>query len=98
MTVDVKDALQIILALAAVITLIFRLAQIEASIQNRITEVDNRMKLALSEYKGQKEMIDYQLHGLQEKIDHKFKRLHDGQKDLQDFLAKTTNFVKREGL
>jgi hypothetical protein len=97
-TVDVKDALQIFLALAAVITLIFRLAQIEANIQNRITDVDNKMKLALSEYKGHKEMIDYQLHGLQEKIDHKFKRLHDGQKDLQDFLAKTTNFVKREGL
>ncbi|MBW4556414.1 MAG: hypothetical protein KME59_10820 [Trichormus sp. ATA11-4-KO1] len=97
MTVDIKDGLQIILALAAVITLVFRLAQLEANIQNRITEVDNRMKLALSEYKGHKEMVDYQLHGLNEKIDHKFKRLHDAQKEIQDFLAKTTSFIKREG-
>ncbi|YAF95176.1 MAG: hypothetical protein AB3A66_21770 [Nodularia sp. CChRGM 3473] len=98
MTVDIKDALQLVLALAAVITLIFRFAQLEANIQNRITDVHNQMKLAISEYKGHKEMVDYQLHGLNEKIDHKFKRLHDGQKDVQDFLAKTTTFVKREGL
>ncbi|WGV23372.1 hypothetical protein [Halotia branconii] len=97
MQITLKDALEFAILISGVIAVVVRITRLESKIHERITAVDNRLLLHISECNGDKEMVLYRINGLNEKIDHKFGRLHSIQKDIQDFLAKTTSFIKREG-
>ncbi|MCG6135734.1 MAG: hypothetical protein MET45_13910 [Nostoc sp. LLA-1] len=97
MQINLKDALEFAILITGVIAIVVRITRLEARIHERITAVDNRLQLTITQYTGHKEMVEYRLHGLDEKIDHKFNRLHTGQKEIQGFLSRTTSFMTREG-
>ncbi len=100
MNINLQESLNIIIGVAAVIGLVYRLAKMEAAIYDaidklkdltidRINSTESRLAVHLAEYTGKKELVDYQLHALNEKIDHKFNRIYTEIKDVQRFLEKT---------
>lgn len=64
--------------------------------REEINRLRNSLDIHLATYENKQEMIEYRLGGLNEKIEHKFQRLHANQKDIQGFLQKGSGFVPRE--
>jgi hypothetical protein len=94
MKIDINNALTIILGLLGVIGAIYRLAQIEANIISKISAIDKKIDIHLTEYNSKKELIEYRLHGHDELIDHKFGRCWNEIKDIENYLAKD-GFIPR---
>ncbi|MBD2365179.1 hypothetical protein H6G36_29180 [Anabaena minutissima FACHB-250] len=105
-----KNYLDVILGVSAIVTgfagFIWWVAQIkwglekaiavvnEAQIE-RIRNIEHQLALHLTEYSGKREFLDYHLHSLNEKIDHKFSRCWTEIKQNQAFLSKQ-GFVPRD--
>ncbi|MBD2385255.1 hypothetical protein [Cylindrospermum sp. FACHB-282] len=101
-----KTSLDMFLSVAAVVGIIYKIAKVEAEIHRAIDKVkdelsdkvnrnENRIDIHQTSYVGDKEMQDYLIHTLNEKIDHKFNRLNSDVKDLQGFLKREQGFNVR---
>ncbi|MCV3215100.1 hypothetical protein OGM63_16535 [Plectonema radiosum NIES-515] len=62
----------------------------------RINKLEHRMDLYLLEYENRKDVTQMVLGQLDQKIDHKFKRLLFYSREIQRFLQRDTNFQIRE--
>lgn len=101
-----KEHLDIVVSIVAIIGLIWRLALTKAEIDKsidklkdetdaRTAKLENRLSVHLTEYAGKKELLEYQLNGINNKVDHKFNRCWAEIKQQQAFLVKQ-GFVPRE--
>ncbi|NEU73599.1 hypothetical protein PI95_013755 [Hassallia byssoidea VB512170] len=92
-----KNNLDIILGIIALIGIIYRVFQVETAIYNTIKDlkdtVNNRIAanelsfgMHMAAYAERKEQIDYLIHALQEEIDHKANRLLGEIKELKGEL------------
>lgn len=90
-----KEHLDIILGIGALIAIIYRAFQIETkiydtidnlkdSLNNRINSFERSLGLHIAIYSERKEQVDYFLHALDEKIDHKSNRFID---EIKEFKA-----------
>lgn len=95
MQIDLKSTVDIVLGLIALAAVVYRIGGVEANIKQEISRVNNRFDVHLTEYGAKKEMLDYLIHALDQKVDHKFNRLHANQREIQEFLAKNHHFVIR---
>ena len=82
------------MGLAALVAVVYRVFQVEAAIYDAIENLKQSLinRIATNElsfgvhvaiYAERKEQVDYLLHALEEKIDHKFNRLFDEIKQLK---------------
>lgn len=55
-----------------------------ASLHNRIYDNDKKFEVFVTRFEERKEMVDFKLGGLNEKIDHKFNRLFEDIKALKN--------------
>ncbi|HIK27962.1 MAG: hypothetical protein N3E45_17145 [Oscillatoriaceae bacterium SKW80] len=55
---------------------------------HRLHEIENAIAVNKNDYENYQERTDYLIHGLKEKIDHKFNRLHQSQKEFSEYLKK----------
>jgi ankyrin repeat protein len=89
-----KDYVDIIVGLTALIAVFYRAFQIEAAIydaiddlekrvSDRINSIERSLALHIAIYAERKEQVDYLLHANEEKIDHKANRLLDEIKELK---------------
>lgn len=62
----------------------------------KISELERRFELHEQEYVNRKDVLQMLLGQINEKIDHKFKRLLFYTRDVQRFLQRDTNFQIRE--
>lgn len=102
---SLKDSLDIVLSIAALVGLIFHIANTKAGIEKSIDDVKDEMrerfqilntdiKVSQAKQEGKKEMIEYYINDLYYQIHHKFYRLWNETKDLQNFLQ-PSGFVAR---
>lgn len=85
---SMKDFFEIALLVGSVVSAIFKFAHLEGKIYERITTVDNKLQLHITECSGDREMAEYRINGLNEKIDHKSVRLWDELKLLKGWIQK----------
>lgn len=89
-----KNNLDIILGIAALVAVVYRVFQVEARIYDAIDELNKSLLLRIAEnefnfgvhvaaYAERKERVDYLIHANEEKIDHKANRLLDEIKELK---------------
>jgi hypothetical protein len=89
-----KNNIDIILGLAAPIAVVYRVFQVEAAIYDAIEDLKESLndRIASNElsfgvhlaiYAERKEQVDYLIHALEEKIDHKSNRLFEEIKELR---------------
>jgi hypothetical protein len=89
-----KNNLDIILEIAALIGVIYKVFQVESAIYNtienlkdsfndRIHSLERNLDLHIAIYTERKVQVDYLLHANEEKIDHKANRLFDEIKELK---------------
>jgi hypothetical protein len=88
-----KNYLDIVLGVCALIGIIWRIAQVY--LETKISNLQKDLEVHLTEYSGKKELLEYQLNGMNQKIDHKFSRCWIEVKQQQAFLVKQ-GFVPRE--
>ncbi|HYX18776.1 MAG TPA: hypothetical protein VE944_31290 [Nostoc sp.] len=71
---------------------------LEEQVRNaeKIREIDRALALHIQEYVNRKDVIQMLLGQLNEKIDHKFKRVLFYTRDIQRFLQRDTDFNIRE--
>lgn len=100
---SVSKALELFLLVAAVFGTLYKLTQIETAIYRQIDAVKDATSQRLNDLKGRLDLQDkdkehqaYVINELNNKLDHKFNRLHSGQKDIQAFLEKRFEFVPRQ--
>ncbi len=97
---------EIVIMIVTLTATIYKIAQLEAKIykyvddlakniaeRQSVTEKD--LAVHFSVYEERKETVDYQINSLNQKIDHKFNRLHGWIKDLQEFL-KDHGYLNKE--
>jgi hypothetical protein len=85
---NVKDFLEIALIVGTIISAIFKFAHLEHRIYEKITGVDNKLQLHITECDGEREMFDYRLNGLNEKIEHKANRFWEELKGVKGWIQK----------
>lgn len=84
----IENLVEILVGLTALVSFIYRISQLETKLYqaieakedkllDRLNLLDNKFAIHLSNYIAKNEMQDYQIHGLNEKIDHKFSRCWD---------------------
>lgn len=92
---NAENLIEVLVGLTALISFIYRISQLESKIYQtvnskedrlleRINKIENKFAIHLSNYIAKNEMQDYQLHGLNEKLDHKFNRCWDEIKHKDD--------------
>ncbi|MHC5825019.1 MAG: hypothetical protein ACYT04_56540 [Nostoc sp.] len=108
MKIDISSTLTIILGLIALIGAIYRLAQVEANINARIslveyslitrmTEIERRLDVHVVQYESDKENIyEYRLNDVNKTIQHKFDRLANWITQMSGFLHKQSGFQIRD--
>lgn len=104
MSIPIKA--EIIMLGLTLIATIYNIAKSEAKVYKYIDDLVDKiferqaktekdLAVHFSLYEERRESVDYQLNSLNQKIDHKFNRLHSWVKELQDFL-KEHGFFSRE--
>ncbi|MDZ7970870.1 MAG: hypothetical protein RM368_39115 [Nostoc sp. DedSLP03] len=78
------------------ITQIEKTLEEQARNAEKIREMDRTLALHIQEYVNRKDVIQMLLGQLNEKIDHKFKRVLFYTRDIQRFLQRDTDFKIRE--
>jgi hypothetical protein len=68
----------------------------QANNAEKIRDLDKRFDLHIQEYINRKDVVQMVMGQLDQKINHKFKRLLFYTRDLQRFLQKDSNFTIRE--
>ncbi len=97
MKIDINNVLTIAVALLAIFGAIYRLAQIEAKINDKIDDVDKKLEILLTQYAGDKEYIYiYRLNDLEKTIKHKFDRLANWITQIAGFLHQKSGFQIRD--
>lgn len=102
-----KDSVELILGIMAILGMIYALAQVERRIYDEIHKLESRLTtrftvsetkfdVHMQDYANRKEAVDYRLGGLNEKIEHKFNRLHAEVKELQRFMQSNFPFRVRD--
>lgn len=95
MQIDLKNSIEIILGIASIIAIIYKVNKTEFNIKQEIAKTNARLELVVKESSLRKEMLDYLIHKMDEKIDHKFNQLQSYQREIQNFLSKNHNFIIR---
>lgn len=95
MQIDLKNSIEITLGIAAIVAIIYKVNKTEFNIKQEIAKANARLDIISKEYSLRKEMVDYLIHRLDEKIDHKFNQLQSSQREIQNFLSKNHNFIIR---
>lgn len=78
------------------------ISQIESDLKEqarnaeKIREIDRTLALHIQEYVNRKDVVQMLMGQLNEKIDHKFRRVLFYTRDIQNFLQRDTNFKIRE--
>ncbi|AFY43670.1 hypothetical protein [Nostoc sp. PCC 7107] len=96
---SLKDSVDVILSVTALIGIIFHIAKIKADIEKAIDDVKDELrtelmslntdvKVSRAQQEGKKEMVEYFINDLYYQIHHKFYRVWNEVKDLQSFLQK----------
>ncbi len=108
MKIDVNSTLTIILGLLALVGSIYRLAQVEFSINARISSleynlitkldaVERRLDIHLTQYSADKENIyEYRLNNADKALEHKFNRLSNWINQITGYLHKEGGFQIRD--
>lgn len=97
MKIDINNALTVVTGLILVIGAIYRLAQVEAKINDKIDDVNKKLEILLTQYAGDKEYIYiYRIHNLEKTIEHKFNRLANWITQIAGFLHRKTGFQIRD--
>ena len=89
------NLIEVLVGLTALISFIYRISQLEAKLYKtvdsiedklleRISQLENKFGIHLSNYFAKNEMQDYRIHSLDEKIKHKFERCWDEIKKLNE--------------
>jgi len=89
-----KDYIEVLVGAGALFAMVYRIARNESKIyevidsQNdalleRIFTLENRFDIHSTSFQEKKEMIDYVINALDEKINHEFSRLHNDLQQLQ---------------
>ncbi|MDM9580919.1 hypothetical protein [Nostoc sp. GT001] len=78
------------------ITQIEKTLEEQARNAEKIREIDRTLALHIQEYVNRKDVVQMVLGQLNEKIDHKFKRVLFYTRDIQRFLQRDTDFKIRE--
>jgi hypothetical protein len=92
---NANNLIEIMIGLTALVSFVYRLSQLEAKLYRtihtledklytRINHLDNKFAIHVADYSAKKEWQDYQIHGLHEKVDHKFDRCWDEIKELKN--------------
>ncbi len=100
-----KDSLDIVLAVAALVGIIFHIAKTKSDIEKSIDDVKDDLteelrnlrtdiKVSDARYQGKKEMTEYFINDLYRLIHHRSYRFSNEIKDLQSYLRKD-GFVAR---
>jgi hypothetical protein len=63
--------------------------------KDRLVSIEKQIEIHLSNYGKDREMINYRLVALDEKIKHEFERLNRVQSEIQGFLQKHNGFIVR---
>jgi len=77
------EYLNALVASCSLIGIIYRVAKLEEKINDRIQSVEARLDIHVKEYQIRREWVDYLIHALDQKIDHKFNRLFEEIKKIQ---------------
>lgn len=108
MKIDLNNSLTIILGLLALIGSIYRLAQVEANINARISLleynliskldlIERRLEVHVTQYQSDKENIyEYRLNNADKTIEHKFNRLANWITQIAGYLHKEGGFQIRD--
>ncbi|OYD92769.1 hypothetical protein CDG77_14040 [Nostoc sp. 'Peltigera membranacea cyanobiont' 213] len=108
MKIDLNNTLTIVLGLLALIGSIYRLAQVEANINARISLleynliskldlVERRLEVQVTQYQSDKENIyEYRLNSADKTIEHKFNRLANWITQIAGYLHKESGFQIRD--
>ncbi|MDJ0674407.1 MAG: hypothetical protein QNJ36_03225 [Calothrix sp. MO_167.B42] len=96
MKINLKDLIEILLAAIAIGTLIYRMSEARAHLERKIDLLERKLDLHVAKVEGKDEFSDYIVHGLDEKIDHKFQRLWDMVQEIQRFLEKRLEYTIRK--
>lgn len=102
---SMKDSLEIVLSISALVGIIFHIANTKADIEKSIDNVKDELrerfqdlntdiKVSQARQEGKKEMVEYFINDLYYQIHHKFYRVWNETKDLQNFLQ-PSGFVAR---
>lgn len=92
---DTINLIELMIGLTALVSFIYRISQLEAKVYRtihsledklhvKLNHLDNKLAIHVADYSAKKELQDYQIHGLNEKVDHKFKRCWDEIKHKKD--------------
>lgn len=63
---------------------------------NELYKLEKQLDIHLQDYINRKDLVQYMLGQLDEKVNHKFSRLYTSMKDMEKFLQKSNNFRIRE--
>ncbi|MBH8575453.1 hypothetical protein I8752_21060 [Nostocaceae cyanobacterium CENA369] len=105
MPTNLKDSLDVILSVSALVGIIFHIAKTKADIEKSIDDVKDQLteelrnlrtdiKVSDARYQGKKEMIEYFINDLYRLIHHRSYRFSHEIKDLQSYLTKD-GFIAR---
>ena len=89
-----NNNIELVLGILALIGTIYRIFKVESAIYDAIDELKDSFnsqsalshldfRVHLATYQERKEQVDYRIHGLEEKIDHKANRLFDEIKQIK---------------
>lgn len=80
------EVLQFVAATIPIVAVIWQIAEVKNNLEKQFF-------IFVSKYEERKEFVDYQLHGLDEKINHKFQRLMD---EIQTLKFEIKNLKRNE--
>lgn len=91
---NANNLIELMIGLTALVSFVYRISQLEAKLYRtihaledklytKINHLDNKFAIHNADYSAKKEWQDYQIHGLHEKVDHKFDRCWEEIKELK---------------
>lgn len=91
---NANNLIELMIGLTALVSFVYRISQLESKVYRNIhsledklhvklNHLDNKLAIHIADYSAKKELQDYQIHGLDEKIGHKFNRCWDEIKELK---------------
>lgn len=107
MEVNLKDFIEIIVGAIAIGTLVHRISESKSKLERSITEsnlnlerridaLNHKFDVHVAKVQERDEFSDYIIHGIDKKIDHKFQRLWDNVREIQQFLEKKLEYTIRK--
>lgn len=94
---NLKDSIEILIGIIALIGWIYQLASFERRIYERIAALEAKLNIHMTDYQNRRESVDYRMGELNHKIEHSKSRLWEQVSQIQRFLEKRYTFRVREG-